>query len=43
MQCFLKIYNTKLDEIIKAFTDQNGRLLEIKDKVKFDKWINKEM
>ena len=43
MQCFLKIYNTELDEIIKTFTDQNSRLLEIKDKVKFDKWINKEM
>ena len=43
MWCFLKIYNTELDEIIKTFTDQNDRLLELKDKVKFDKWINKEM
>ena len=30
---FLKTYNTKFDEIIITFTDQNGRLLEIEGKV----------
>ena len=30
---FLKTYNTELDEIIIIFTDQNGRSLEIKDKI----------
>ena len=30
---FLKTYNTEFDEIIIIFTDQNGRLLEIEDKV----------
>ena len=28
-----KIYNTNFDEIIITFTDQNGRPLEIEDKV----------
>ena len=30
---FLKTYNTGFDEIIIAFTDQNGRPLEIENKV----------
>ena len=30
---FLKTYNTEFDEIIITFKDQNGRPLEIKDKV----------
>ena len=38
---FLKTYNTELDEIIITFTDQNGRALEIKDKVNFALFINK--
>ena len=29
---FLKTYNTEFDEIIKAFTDQNARPLDIEDK-----------
>ena len=29
----LKTYNTELDEIIITFTDENGRPLEIEDKV----------
>ena len=30
---FLRTYNTEFDEIIKTFTDQNGRPLEIEYKV----------
>ena len=30
---FLKTYNTKFDKIIITFTNQNGRPVEIKDKV----------
>ena len=30
---FLKTYNTEFNEIIVTFTDQNGRPLEMKDKV----------
>ena len=30
---FLKTYNTEVDEIIITFTDQNGRPLEMEDKV----------
>ena len=30
---FLKTYNTEFHEIIITFTDQNGRPLEIEDKV----------
>ena len=30
---FLKTYNTEFDEDIITFTDQNGRLLEIEDKL----------
>ena len=37
---FLKTYNT--DEIIITFTDQNGRLLEIEDKVNLTLLINKQ-
>ena len=38
---FLKTYNTKFDEIVITFTDQNGRLLEIKDNVNFSLLIDK--
>ena len=38
---FLKTYNTEFDEIIIIFTDQNGRPLEIKDKVNLTLLINK--
>ena len=30
---FLKSYNSEFDKIIITFTDQNGKLLEIVDKV----------
>ena len=39
---FLKIYNTEFDEIIITFMDQNGRPLEIKDKVNLTLLINKQ-
>ena len=38
---FFKIYNTEFHEIIIAFTDQNGRPLEIEDKVNLTFLINK--
>ena len=38
---FLKTYNTDSDEIIRPFTDQNSRLLEIEDKVNLTLLINK--
>ena len=38
---FLKTYITKFDDIIIAFTDQKGRLLEIEDKVSLILPINK--
>ena len=38
---FLKTYNSEFDEIIIAFNDQNGRLLEIEDKVNLTLLINK--
>ena len=38
---FLKTYNTEFDEIIITFTDQNGRPLEIKDKVTLTLTVNK--
>ena len=38
---FLKICNTKLDEIIMRFKDQDGRLLEIKGKGNFTLLINR--
>ena len=38
---FLKTNNTEFDEIIIAFTDQNGRPLEIEDKVNLTLLINK--
>ena len=38
---FLKIYNTEFDEIIITFTNQNGRVLEIKDSVNLTLLINK--
>ena len=38
---FLKTFNTEFDEIIKTFTDQNGRPLEIEDKVNLTLLINK--
>ena len=38
---FLKTYNTEFDEIIITFTNQNGRVLEIKDSVNLTLLINK--
>ena len=38
---FLKTYNTEFDEIIITFTDQNGKPLEIRDKVHLTLIINK--
>ena len=38
---FWKTYDTELDEIIITFTDQNGRPLEIEDKVNLTLLINK--
>ena len=38
---FLKTYNTEFDEIIIKFTNQNGRPLEIEDKVNLTLLINK--
>ena len=38
---FLKTSNTEFDEIIITFTDENGRPLEIKDKVNLTCLINK--
>ena len=37
----MKTYNTEFDEIILTFTDQNGRPLEIEDKVNLTLLINK--
>ena len=38
---YLKTYNTEFDELIVTFTDQNGRPLEIEDKVNLTLLINK--
>ena len=38
---FFKTYNTEFDDIIITFTGQNGRLLEILDKVNLTLLINK--
>ena len=38
---FLKTYNTQFDEIIITFSDKNGRVLEIEDKVNLTLLINK--
>ena len=38
---FLKTYNAEFDEIIKTFTDQNGRPLEIEDEVNLTLLISK--
>ena len=38
---FLKTYNTEFDKII-SFTDQNGRSLEIEEKVNLTLFINKQ-
>ena len=38
---FLKTYNTEFDEIIITFMDQNGRPLEIENKVNLTLLINK--
>ena len=38
---FLKTSNTEFDEIIMTFKDQNGRSLEIEDKVILALVINK--
>ena len=37
----MKTYNTKFDEIIITFTDQNGRPLKIEDKINLTLLINK--
>ena len=37
---FLRTYNTEFDEIVMTVTDQNGRPLEIEDKVNFKLIIN---
>ena len=39
---FLKTYNTQLDEMIITFTDQNGRPLEIEDKINSRLLISKQ-
>ena len=39
---FLKFFNREFDEIIIIFTDQNGRPLEIDDKVYLTMLINKK-
>ena len=38
---FLKTYNTEFDKIFVTFTDQNGRPLEIENKVNLTLLINK--
>ena len=38
---FLKSYNTEFDEIIITFMDQNGRSLEIENKVNLTLLTNK--
>ena len=38
---FLKTFNTDFDEIIRTFTNQNVKLLEIEDKVNFTLIVNK--
>ena len=38
---FLKTYNTEFDETIKTFSDQNGRPLEIDNKVNLTMFNNK--
>ena len=38
---FLKTYNTKFDEIIITFSDENGQPLEIAEKVNLTLLINK--
>ena len=38
---FLKTFNTGFDEIMIAFTDQNGRPLEIESKINLTLLINK--
>ena len=38
---FLKTYNTESDDIKITFTDQNGRPLEVEDKVNLVLLINK--
>ena len=39
---FLKTYSTEFDEIMIAFMDQNGRPLEVEDKVNLTLLINKQ-
>ena len=38
---FLKVYNTDFDEVIVIFADQNGRPLELENKVNLTLLINK--
>ena len=37
----LEIYNAKFDEVIRTFTDQNGRLLDLVGKVNLAFLINR--
>ena len=39
---FLKTYSTEFDEIMITFMDQNGRPLEVEDKVNLTLLINKQ-
>ena len=39
---FLKTYNSEFDEIIITIMDENGRLLEIEDKVNLTLLIDKQ-
>ena len=39
---FLKTYNTDFDEIIITFTDENGKLLKIEDKVNLILFVDKQ-
>ena len=39
---FLKTYNTEFDEITITFTDQNGRPLDIEQKINLTLLINKQ-
>ena len=42
IQFFLKTYNTEFDDIVITFIDQNGRTLEIEDKISLTKRRTKQ-
>ena len=42
IQFFLKTYNTEFDDIVITFMDQNGRTLEIEDKISLTKRRTKQ-